>query len=60
MYETGPTAWLRFELFLAAGLVLYVFSGRRDSRLAGVTPGRAGPADVTPDADATAAEPRPA
>jgi APA family basic amino acid/polyamine antiporter len=50
MYETGWTTWLQFALFLAAGLVLYVCYGRRNSRLT----------EVTPDAAATAAEPQPA
>jgi APA family basic amino acid/polyamine antiporter len=40
MYETGVTTWIQFAVFLAAGLVLYVLYGRRNSRLArgGLTP----------------------
>ncbi|WP_326842160.1 amino acid permease [Streptomyces sp. NBC_01558] len=34
MYETGWTTWLQFAGFLAAGLLVYLVYGRRNSRLA--------------------------
>ncbi|MGD1223653.1 MULTISPECIES: amino acid permease [Streptomyces] len=34
MYETGWTTWIQFACFLAAGLLVYVLYGRRNSRLA--------------------------
>ena len=52
MYETGWTTWIQFVCFLAAGFLMYVLYGRRNSRPAaalavpGVVPG----AGVTPDA----------
>ncbi len=44
MYETGGTTWIQFAAFLAAGLLVYVLYGRRNSRLT------AAGAPVTPDA----------
>ncbi|MDG9717554.1 amino acid permease [Streptomyces sp. DH24] len=38
MYETGVGTWIRFAVFLAAGLALYAAYGRRNSRLARLTP----------------------
>ncbi|PWI14932.1 amino acid permease [Streptomyces sp. Act143] len=45
MYETGWTTWIQFAVFLAIGFLIYAGYGRRNSRLATVTP------------DATEAEP---
>ncbi|MER6710624.1 amino acid permease [Streptomyces sp. NPDC000877] len=38
MYETGAATWLQFAVFLAAGVALYLLYGRRNSRLARLTP----------------------
>jgi APA family basic amino acid/polyamine antiporter len=37
MYETGWATWIQFACFLAAGFLVYVLYGRRNSRLAAVT-----------------------
>ncbi|WP_371644558.1 amino acid permease [Streptomyces mirabilis] len=52
MYETGWTTWIQFVCFLAAGFLVYVLYGRRNSRLAaaGAVPGAVTGAEVTPDA----------
>lgn len=52
MYETGWTTWIQFVCFLAAGFLVYVLYGRRNSRLAaaGAVPGAVTGAGVTPDA----------
>lgn len=47
MYETGRTTWIQFAVFLAAGLLVYLGYGRRNSRMAQVT---------SPDAAASAAD----
>ncbi|MEV8030783.1 amino acid permease [Streptomyces sp. NPDC086182] len=50
MYETGWTTWIQFAAFLAAGSLVYVLYGRRNSRLAR-TGARAGAETATaPDA----------
>jgi APA family basic amino acid/polyamine antiporter len=46
MYETGWTTWIQFVCFLAAGFLVYVLYGRRNSRLAR----SATPTAATPDA----------
>jgi APA family basic amino acid/polyamine antiporter len=38
MYETGATTWIQFAGFLLVGIALYLLYGRRNSRLAAVTP----------------------
>ncbi|MFE0514558.1 APC family permease, partial [Streptomyces sp. NPDC058964] len=45
MYETGRQTWIQFAVFLAAGLVVYVLYGRRNSTLT-----RTPAAEVTQDA----------
>ncbi|WP_086725621.1 amino acid permease [Streptomyces carpinensis] len=48
MYETGWSTWIQFAAFLAAGAVVYVLYGRRNSRLGAAR--AAGSTAVTPDA----------
>ncbi|MGW1761741.1 amino acid permease [Streptomyces mirabilis] len=52
MYETGWTTWIQFVCFLAAGFLVYVLYGRRNSRLAAAAdaPGAVPGAGVTSDA----------
>ncbi|MFF4543712.1 amino acid permease C-terminal domain-containing protein [Streptomyces sp. NPDC001406] len=45
MYETGWTTWIQFAVFLAAGFLVYVLYGRRNSTLT-----TARDAEVTRDA----------
>ncbi|MFH8410816.1 amino acid permease [Streptomyces sp. NPDC018019] len=47
IYGTGPSTWLQFAVFLAAGAVVYALYGRRHSRL--------GQGGAEPDGDVPAA-----
>ncbi|MFJ5772697.1 amino acid permease [Streptomyces sp. NPDC093094] len=48
MYETGWRTWVQFAVFLAAGLLVYLAYGRRNSRLS--APARVTAADDTAEA----------
>lgn len=54
MYETGWTTWIQFAGFRAAGSLVYVLYGRRNSRLAQAGAG----AEAATAPDAAGREPR--
>lgn len=58
MYETGWTTWVQFAAFLAAGFLVYVLYGRRNSRLARTTARAGADAEAATASDAAEREPQ--
>ncbi|MFD9464501.1 amino acid permease [Streptomyces sp. NPDC060027] len=58
MYETGWTTWVQFAAFLAAGFLVYVLYGRRNSRLARTAARAGADAQAATASDAAEREPQ--